>query len=104
MNLGLTYQLSLGDMGHLVPGIFVYYSDEYRTFGAPYAWAEQDSYTTVDITATWYSPSDAFSVQAFVNNASDEDVITGSDSFSGNRAVVDFNNPRLWGMRAAYNF
>jgi iron complex outermembrane receptor protein len=104
MNLGLTYQLSLGDMGHLVPGIFVYYSDEYRTFGAPYAWAEQDSYTTVDLSATWYSPSDTFSVQAFVNNASDEDVITGSDSYSGNRAVVDFNNPRLWGMRASYNF
>jgi iron complex outermembrane receptor protein len=104
MNLGITYQLSLGDMGHLIPGIFVYYSDEYRTFSAPYAWAEQDSFTTVDVSATWYSPSDTFSVQAFVNNASDEDVITGSDSYSGNRAVVDFNNPRLWGMRAAYNF
>jgi iron complex outermembrane recepter protein len=104
MNLGLSYQLPLGDLGHLVPGIFVYYSDDYRTFSAPYAWAEQDSYTTVDLTATWYSPSDSFSVQAFVNNATDEDVITGSDSYSGARAVVDFNNPRVWGVRAAYNF
>jgi iron complex outermembrane recepter protein len=104
MNLGVSYQFALGEMGNLVPGIFVYYSDEYRTFSAPYAWAVQDSYTTVDLSATWYSPSDAFSVQAFVNNATDEDVITGSDSYSGARAVVDFNNPRTWGVRAAYNF
>jgi iron complex outermembrane receptor protein len=104
MNLGVSYQFALGNMGSLVPGIFVYYSDDYRTFSAPYAWAQQDSYTTVDLSATWYSPSDGFSVQAFVNNATDEDVITGSDSYSGNRAVVDFNNPRVWGVRAAYNF
>ncbi|MEH6590537.1 MAG: TonB-dependent receptor [Halioglobus sp.] len=104
MNLGMSYQFALGDLGNLVPGIFIYYSDDYRTFSAPYAWAVQDSYTTVDLSATWYSPSDAFSVQAFVNNATDEDVITGSDSYSGARAVVDFNNPRTWGVRAAYNF
>lgn len=104
LNIGLTYQWELGNGGHIVPGFLVYYSDDYRTFSAPYAWAHQDSYTTVDLFATWYSPSDKFSVQGFVTNATDEDVITGSDSFSGNRAVVDFNNPRQWGFRFAYNF
>lgn len=103
-NLGATYQIELGNGSHLVPGLFVYYSDEYRTFSAPYAWAQQGSYTTLDVFATWYSPSDRFSVQGFINNATDEDVITGSDSFSGARAVVDFNNPRQWGVRFAYNF
>jgi iron complex outermembrane receptor protein len=104
LNLGLTYQIELGNGSHLVPGLFVYYSDDYRTFSAPYAWAHQGSYTTLDLFATWYSPSDRFSVQGFINNATDEDVITGSDSFSGARAVVDFNNPRQWGFRFAYNF
>jgi iron complex outermembrane receptor protein len=104
LNLGITYQGELDNGGHLVPGIFIYYSDEYRTFSAPYAWAQQGSYTTFDLFMTWYSPSDAFSVQGFINNFTDEDVITGSDSFSGARAVVDFNNPRQWGFRFAYNF
>jgi len=103
-NLGITYQFALGNGSHIVPGLFLYYSDNYRTFSAPYAWAVQDSYTTVDLYATWYSPSDAFSVQAFLNNASDELVITGSDTYSGARAMVDFNNPRMWGVRFAYQF
>jgi iron complex outermembrane receptor protein len=103
-NLGITYQWELGNGSHIVPGVFVYFSDDYRTFSAPYAWAHQDAYTTVDLHATWYSPSDLFSVQGFVHNATDEDVITGSDSFSGNRAVVDFNDPRQWGFRFSYNF
>jgi iron complex outermembrane receptor protein len=104
MNLGMTYQGELDNGGHLVPGVFLYYSDDYRTFSAPYAWAQQDAYTTVDLFMTWYSPTDAFSVQAFVNNVTNKDVITGSDSFSGARAVVDFNNPRQFGVRFAYNF
>ena len=104
INLGLTYQWELSNGSHLVPGLFVYYSDDYRTFSAPYAWAHQGSYTTLDLFATWYSPSDKFSIQGFVNNATNEDVITGSDSFSGARAVVDFNDPRQWGFRFAYNF
>ncbi len=103
-NLGITYQWELGNGSHIVPGAFLYFSDDYRTFSAPYAWAHQDAYTTLDLFATWYSPSDLFSVQGFINNATDEDVITGSDSFSGNRAVVDFNDPRQWGFRFSYNF
>lgn len=103
-NLGVTYEVDLGNNGRVVPGIFLYYSDEYTTTSVSYFWAIQDSYTTVDLNATWYSENDDFSVQAFVNNATEEDVITGSDTFSGNRAVVDYNNPRTWGVRAAYNF
>lgn len=104
MNFGLTYQGELDNGAHLVPGIFVYYSDDYSTFSAPYAWAHQDAYTTIDLFATWYSPTDIFSIQAFINNLTDKDVITGSDSFSGARAVVDFNDPRTYGIRFAYNF
>jgi iron complex outermembrane receptor protein len=100
----MTYQIELANGSHIVPGAFIYYSDDYRTFSAPYAWAHQDSYTTVDLFATWYSPSDLFSIQGFVNNVTNEDVITGSDSFSGARAVVDFNDPRQWGFRFSYNF
>ncbi|PLW81421.1 TonB-dependent receptor [Kineobactrum sediminis] len=103
-NLGISYDVDLGSSGRIVPSIFLYYSDEYSTESVGYFWAKQDSYTTVDLTATWYSRDEKISVQAFVNNATEEDVITGSDTFSGNRAVVDYNNPRTWGVRMAYNF
>lgn len=103
-NLGISYDIDMGDRGRIVPGIFFYYSDSFQTNAVPYFWSTQDAYTTTDINATWHSPSDEFTVQAYINNATDEVVITGSDTFSGSRAVVDFNNPRVWGVRAAYNF
>ncbi len=104
VSLSASYQIDMGDMGHVVPGVYLYYSDDYNTTSVPYFWAQQDAYMTVDLSATWYAPGDAISVQAYVRNASDELVITGSDTYSGARAVVDFNNPRTWGLRAAYNF
>jgi len=104
VSLSMSYQFNLGEMGHVVPGIYLYYSDDYTTTSVPYFWAQQESYVSADLSATWYAPGDAFSVQAYVRNATDELVITGSDTYSGARAVVDFNNPRTWGLRAAYNF
>ncbi len=104
LNLGVSYQISLDRAGTIVPGIFVYYSDDYKTTPVDYFWSKQDSYTTVDLSVKWYSADDMFTVQAYVNNATDEDVITGTDSYSGARAVADFNDPRVWGIRAAYDF
>jgi iron complex outermembrane receptor protein len=94
----------MGERGTLIPGIFLYYSDSYNTETIQYFWSEQGSFSTVDLTATWYSASDAYSIQAYINNASDEDYLTGSDTFSNERAVVQFNDPRTWGIRASFNF
>lgn len=103
-NLGISYDISLGSLGSVTPSVFVYYSDDYETWPAPYFWTHQDSYTTVDLSVIWYSPGSTYSVQAYVNNLTDEEYITGSDTFSDSRAVVQFNDPRVWGIRAAYNF
>ncbi len=105
LSVDASYDFDLGGAGSLVPGIFVYHSDDYKTTNIPYFFSFQDAYTTVDLRATWYAPDDRpISVQAFVLNATDETVQIGSDQFSQGRAIADFNNPRTWGIRLAYNF
>jgi len=98
-----TYDIELAG-GMLVPGIYLYHSDNYKTTNIEYFFTKQDAYTTADLRATWYSDSNPLSIQAYVLNATDEIVQVGGDQFSQGRAVADFNNPRTWGVRLAYNF
>jgi len=90
--------------GRFVPGLYAYLSDGYKTTNIEYFFTQQDSYATLDLRAAWYSDSNPMSIQAYVLNATDEVVQVGGDQFSQGRAVADFNNPRIWGVRLAYNF
>ncbi|MGI9237003.1 MAG: TonB-dependent receptor [Woeseiaceae bacterium] len=104
LSVDAAYEFDLGDKGRFVPGINLYLSDEYKTTNIPYFFTKQDSYTTMDLRGTWYSESIPLSIQGYVLNATDEIVQVGGDQFSQGRAVADFNNPRTWGIRLAYNF
>ena len=104
LSIDATYEFNLGNAGTLVPGVLLYHSDDYKTTNIPYFFTHQDAYTTIDLRTTWYNADDTLSVQGFVLNASDETVQIGSDQFSQGRVVADFNNPRIWGVRVAYNF
>jgi hypothetical protein len=99
-----TYDFSLGDRGLLVPGMYLYASDDYKTSNVPYFFTQQDSYTTIDLRLTWYQSQGPWSVQGFVTNVTDEVVMVGGDQFSEGRAVADFNRPRWWGVMVRYNF
>jgi len=104
LSIDASYEFDMGEYGTLVPGVYLYMSDDYKTTNIPYFFTKQDSYETWDVRATWYLENLPLSVQAFVLNASDETVQVGGDQFSQGRAVADFNNPRTWGVRLAYNF
>lgn len=99
-----SYRFDLGALGTLTPGIYVYASDDYKTTNIPYFFTQQDSYVTYDLRATWEAANMPLSAQAFVLNAGDETYQVGGDQFSQGRAVADFNNPRMWGVRLSYNF
>jgi iron complex outermembrane receptor protein len=43
-------------------------------------------------------------VQAYVNNATDELIKTYTEIFSRARVAYDYNSPRNFGVRFAYNF
>jgi iron complex outermembrane receptor protein len=102
--LDVSYDIEMGSMGRIVPGIYLYHSADYKTTNIEYFFTKQDAYTTVDLRASWYAENMPISVQAFILNATDETVQVGGDQFSQGRAVADFNNPRIWGIRLSYNF
>lgn len=104
LSVGLSYQVNLENGGGLKPWIYTYWSDDYKTTNDPIFWANQDSYSTVDLGATWQSPSGLFSIGAFINNATDEVIMTDGTMFSRGRAMADFANPRTWGVRFNYNY
>jgi iron complex outermembrane receptor protein len=99
-----SYTIDLGGAGRLVPGLYWYFSDEYKTTNIPYFFTHQDKYSTVDLRMIWYQADGPWSLQAYINNASDEIIQVGGDQFSEGRAVADFNRPRTYGLVARYNF
>jgi iron complex outermembrane receptor protein len=100
-----SYVFDMGSAGQLVPGVYIYHSDDYKTTNIPYFFSFQDAYTTLDLRLTWRQANGGnWSVQGFITNATDEVVQIGSDQFSEGRAIADFNKPRTWGVTARYNF
>jgi iron complex outermembrane receptor protein len=104
LNLGISYDWDLGGAGMLIPGAFIFYTDDYKTQNVEYFFAKQDAYTTLDLRLTWMSQSGGFSAQAFVKNATDEEYLTETTVFSGARAFADYGDPRTYGLRVGYNF
>ncbi|RMA78784.1 TonB-dependent receptor [Umboniibacter marinipuniceus] len=102
--LGASYSIPMGSMGELVPGAFLYHSADYKTQNVEYFFAKQEAYTTLDLRATWYTPLDDVSVQAYAKNVTEEVYLTETTVFSRGRAMGDYNAPRTFGVRVAYNF
>ena len=103
-NLDVSYLIDLGGGGAIIPGVTMYSQDDYRTMNSEYFFAQQPSYTTFDLRATWITPVENLSVKAYVNNVTDELYKVSQNAFSGGRIMADYGRQRLWGVRVAYNF
>jgi iron complex outermembrane receptor protein len=104
VGVGVSYFIDLGDMGTIKPHVFAYYNSGYVSNRAPVFFADQDAYTKLDLSVKWQSTDGNYSVQAYVNNASDELIKTYTEIFSRARVAYDYNSPRNFGVRLAYNF
>jgi iron complex outermembrane receptor protein len=104
VNLDVSYLIDLGSGGALIPGVTMYHQDDFRTMNSEYFFAQQPSYTTFDLRATWVTPIEHFSIKAYVNNATDELYKVSQNAFSGGRIMADYGRQRMWGIRASYNF
>ncbi|GAB55998.1 hypothetical protein GPUN_1882 [Glaciecola punicea ACAM 611] len=104
IGVGVSYFFDLGDMGTIKPHVFAYYNSGYISNRAPVFFADQDAYTKIDLSVKWDSVDGDYSVQAYVNNASDELIKTYTEIFSRARVAYDYNSPRNVGVRFAYNF
>ncbi len=99
-----SYHIDLGEMGSLRPAIIVYISDDYRADDAPFAFGEQDSFTKTDLSLTWRSLNEDWSVRAFVHNVEDEAVLLKATRFGGDVAITDYGPPRTWGVTLGYRY
>lgn len=99
-----SYHIDLGDMGSLRPAVTVYISDDYRADDAPFFFAEQDSFTKTDLSLTWRSLNQDWSVRAFVHNVEDEAVLLKATRFGGDVATTDYGPPRTWGVTLGYRY
>jgi iron complex outermembrane receptor protein len=104
VGVGISYFIDLGDMGTIKPHVFAYYNSGFVSNRAPVFFADQNAYTKLDLSVKWESVDGNYSVQGYVNNATDELIKTYTEIFSRARVAYDYNSPRNLGVRFAYNF
>ena len=106
LNLSADYTLDLGDNGTVTPGISIYYSDEYFTSNlySPDPNQLQDAYTKTDLVVRWDSASGDYSVEGFVENASDEAVLARGNNNSSDVVQTGYLYPRNYGIRLKARF
>ncbi|MEL6824786.1 MAG: TonB-dependent receptor [Pseudomonadota bacterium] len=106
LNLSGDYIIDLGDNGTLTPGISIYYSDDYFTSNlySPDPNQLQDAYTKTDLVVRWDSASGDYSVEGFVENASDEAVLARGNNNSSDVVQTGYLYPRNYGVRLKARF
>jgi iron complex outermembrane receptor protein len=72
-------EFDLGDAGRLTPRLDVSYRDDVVFSADNDPDHVQDSYTIVNVNATWNSPSDKYMVTLWLDNITDEDVVSFSE-------------------------
>ena len=105
----VSYNWELGNNSVITPYVQVYYSDAYYGDDLNMPANKQGSYANWNLRLMWDSPTGAFHVNAFMLNASNEEVFTrglifnpGGSEFGS--VQVNWNNPRTWGVSLRYNF
>ena len=103
-----SYDFDLGEMGSLTPQIQYSYSDGYFNDDFNSDVGYQDAYGMLDFRLFWASADGQWRAQAFVENATDEEVITRSvlTKYTSFDASVwgEFAAPRMYGLSVSYNF
>lgn len=105
-----SYDFMLSGGSILTPMLQVQYSDEYYSYDINVDEAMQDSYVMTDARVIWLSAGQRVELQGYVLNIGDEEVLTRSVIFNpGARPDIasiqaSWNNPRVWGFSASYNF
>lgn len=101
----LQYDQELGRFGTLTPFLRYFYSDQLYFRAANRPRDLQESFQFFDASLAWRDSSRRFTVEAFVNNALDEDVVSRKLVHSvlvGSPTVSAYYPPRTWGVRAGF--
>ena len=107
-SLSLNWNHSFGDRGVLTIVPAVSFRDDYQLFEAANPAIDQKAYELLDLTATWTSADDKFSVSASGRNLGDERYRVGGYVFPGalfgNVQSGFYGPPRTYTLSLAYRF
>ena len=98
-----SYEIDLGSLGSLTPFAIMNFSSSF--FGQPFnsVLERQQSFQKVDLRLTW-AYNEKISVQAFVNNVTDEQTLTRFVWGGGAALQASYAAPRQWGAILSLRF
>ncbi|MFI2811463.1 TonB-dependent receptor domain-containing protein [Microbulbifer sp. M83] len=101
-NLVARYYQALGESGELVfQGDYSWQDDHFLQIeNDPYS--RHEAYGLANASVSWYSPSQRYSVQAFVNNLADEEYFTYQNTLGSDWGYGVWGQPRTAGMRFSW--
>jgi len=102
ISFSASYEIPLDDGSELIPSVLVYTTDDYRNSDEPYAYAWQDGYTRVDANLIWRFADEKWQVKFYVTNLTDEVIMIRGTRAGGNIALVDYEDPRMFGLQVKY--
>ncbi len=110
VGLSASYEFSLGGDEYVIPHIQLNFLDDYYAFDVNIPEVKVDSHMIADARVTWLV-NDSITVEAFVKNIGDKEVLTRSVVHSQirnglpiNSIQANWNNPRTWGISLKYTF
>jgi len=100
------YRFDLADNGTLTPYLQTYWSDEYNTSNllSTDPAHQQDSYSKTDFRLIWDSPDERYSLEAFVENIEDSDVLARGNNNSDDVVQTSYLYPRNYGVKFKARF
>lgn len=101
MNIGGEFDFNLGESGRMTLSATYFYSSSFPF--EPSNRLKQEAYGTLNASLTWYDPSDKYSAQLWIKNATDEVYFTNI-SPSGRGDTVAYGDPRTIGVRLSYEY
>lgn len=106
VSASIAYRIDLGENGTFTPYAQFYYSDGYNTSNllATDPAHDQDSYAKTDVRFIWESADLQYSVEAFIENIEDSDVLARGNNNSDDVVQTSYLYPRNYGLKLRVNF
>lgn len=109
VSLGAEYDIET-ELGTFTPRADIFFSGDLYFLSANSPFDRQDAYTLTNLHLVWNSPDEKWTADLFVNNASDEDIISG-DGLQSNSIGLGYGidnytymPPRTIGLRIGARF
>ena len=100
--LNTGYEIPLAGAGSLTPSLSLVASDDFPTTQFNTSIDRQDSYTKLDLRLRYQTPDKHWSVEGFVENVTEEDIISYGVFGGANAFFANYDPPRTFGVRVGY--